>query len=161
VIRAAGPADAAAIAAIYNHYITDTMVTFEEEPLPAEEIVRRMTDVGTTGLPWLVAEADSRVVGYAYATRWSGRVGYRYSVEITVYLAPGQGGKGFGSQLYVELFSLLRARGIRSVIGGIALPNPASIALHEKFGLRKVAHFEAVGIKFNRWTDVGYWQGKP
>jgi L-amino acid N-acyltransferase YncA len=159
VIRPALPADAEAITAIYNHYISETMVTFEEEPLPVEVIARRMAEVTTAGLPWLVAELENRVVGYAYAARWSSRAGYRFSVEVTVYLAPEQGGRGIGSQLYTELFAILKAGGIRSVIGGIALPNPASVALHEKFGLKKVAHFEEVGIKFNRWTDVGYWQG--
>ena len=157
-IRAAAPSDAAAVAGIYNHYITKTLVTFEEEPVAAAEIARRMEDVRSESLPWLVAEEGSRVVGYAYATQWRPRVGYRFSAEITVYLSSEHGGRGIGSKLYGQLFPLLQARGIRVVIGGIALPNEASVALHEKFGLRKVAHFEAVGVKFDQWIDVGYWQ---
>lgn len=157
-IRASDPSDAAGIAAIYNHYITGTVVTFEEEPLPPAEIAHRMAGVRSASFPWLVAEQGGRVVGYAYATPWRPRAGYRFSAEITVYLAPDCGGRGIGSRLYAELFPLLEARGIHAVMGGIALPNEASVALHEKFGLRKVAHFEQVGFKFGRWIDVGYWE---
>ena len=157
-IRAAAPSDATAVAAIYNHYVTKTLVTFEEEPVAAAEIARRMADVRSESLPWLVAEEGGHVVGYAYATQWRPRVGYRFSAEITVYLGLEHGGRGIGSKLYGQLFPMLQARGIRVVIGGIALPNDASVALHEKFGLRKVAHFEAVGVKFDQWIDVGYWQ---
>jgi L-amino acid N-acyltransferase YncA len=147
-----------AIAGIYNYYITETVVTFEEEPLAVSEIARRLEEVRSASLPWLVAEADSRVVGYAYATAWRPRIGYRFSAEITVYLAPGHAGQGLGTKLYSRLFPLLRARRIHAVMGGIALPNEASVALHERFGLRKVAHFAEVGFKFDRWIDVGYWQ---
>ncbi len=157
-IRPAAPSDAAAIAEIYNHYVTQTVVTFEEVPVAAAEIARRIEEVRSASLPWLVAEEASQIVGYAYATPWKARSGYRFSAEITVYLAPGQSGRGLGSQLYDQLFPLLRARRIHAVMGGIALPNEASVALHEKFGLRKVAHFKEVGFKFDRWIDVGYWQ---
>lgn len=159
MIRAAGPADAAAIADIYNHYVTNTIVTFEEEPVATDEMARRMEEVRSASLPWLAAEERGRIVGYAYATRWRTRSGYRFSAEITVYLGPGQGGRGIGSRLYRELFPLLQTHGVHAVMGGIALPNDASVALHEKLGLRKVAHFEQVGFKFGRWIDVGYWQG--
>jgi phosphinothricin acetyltransferase len=158
-IRGATAEDAPAILAIYNHYITNTVVTFEEVALPVDEMTRRMRTVADASLPWLVAERAGTVIGYTYATKWSARVGYRFSVEITVYLAPTQGGRGIGSALYTELFAQLRALGIRNVIGGIALPNDASVALHEKLGLRKVAHYTNIGIKFDRWLDVGYWQG--
>ncbi|HTT68618.1 MAG TPA: arsinothricin resistance N-acetyltransferase ArsN1 family B [Gemmatimonadales bacterium] len=157
-IRAATPSDAAAVAAIYNHYVTDTVVTFEEEPVPAAEMARRIEAVLSKSLPWLVAVEGAEVLGYAYAAPWKDRAAYRHSVEITVYLAHQRTGRGLGSKLYGQLLPALQARSIHAVIGGIALPNPASIALHEKFGLRKVAHFEAVGFKRNRWIDVGYWQ---
>ncbi len=133
-------------------------MTFEEEPVAAAEIVRRVEEVRSASLPWLVAEDGSRVLGYAYATPWKVRSGYRFSAEITMYLAPDQAGRGIGSSLYGQLFPMLQARRIHAVMGGIALPNEASVALHEKFGMRKVAHFEAVGFKFDRWIDVGYWQ---
>lgn len=157
-IREATPSDAAAIAEIYNHYVDETVVTFEEEPVPAAEIARRIEEVRSASLPWLVAEEGQGVAGYAYATRWRTRSGYRFSAEVTVYLAPGHAGRGIGSKLYEQLFPLLQARGVHAVMGGIALPNEASVALHEKLGMRKVAHFEQVGFKFGRWIDVGYWQ---
>lgn len=157
-IREATSSDAAAIAEIYNHYVNETVVTFEEEPVPAEEIARRIEEVRSASLPWLVAEEGQTVAGYAYATRWRVRSGYRFSAEVTVYLAPGHGGRGIGSKLYEQLFPRLQARGVHAVMGGIALPNDASVALHEKLGMRKVAHFEQVGFKLGRWIDVGYWQ---
>lgn len=158
LIRAATAADAEAIAAIYNHYVLETIVTFEEEPVAPQEMARRIAEVQAAGLPWLVAEEGGLIAGYAYATPWRSRFGYRFSVEVTVYTAPGQAGRGVGSRLYGELLPLLEAQGRHAAMGGIALPNDASIALHEKFGFRKVAHFREPGIKFGRWIDVGYWQ---
>lgn len=158
MIRPATDADAAAIADIYNHYVKGSIVTFEEEPVAAAEIARRTNAVSAAGLPWLVADVDGQVIGYAYATPMKDRIGYRFSVETTVYLAHGVEGRGIGSKLYTELFRLLEARGIKSAIGGIALPNDASVALHEKMGMKKVAEFERVGVKFGEWLNVGYWQ---
>jgi phosphinothricin acetyltransferase len=157
-IRAATLADADAVAGIYNHYVTNTVVTFEEAVLPPAEIAKRIETVWSASLPWLVAEVDGQVAGYAYAGKWHGRSAYRFSVEITVYLAHDQTGRGLGSKLYDRLFPMLREREIHAVIGGIALPNEASVALHEKFGLERVAFFKEVGFKFGRWIDVGYWQ---
>lgn len=157
-IRSAGPADAAAIADIYNHYVRHTIVTFEEEPVAADEFAARVAEVNAAGLPFLVAETDGRVAGYAYASKWKGRCGYRFSVEVSVYLAPDRGRQGIGTALYGELFPMLQAKRIHAVMGGIALPNEASVALHEKFGMTQVARFTEVGFKFGRWIDVGYWQ---
>lgn len=157
-IRAATIADAEAIAEIYNHYIAKTVVTFEEEAVPPSEVAQRIKVVWSASLPWLVAEVGGQVAGYAYSNKWHGRSAYRFSTEITVYLAPAHVGRGIGSKLYGQLFPILRDRGIHAVIGGIALPNEASVALHEKFGLEKVAHFKEAGYKFDRWIDVGYWQ---
>lgn len=157
-VRAAHVDDADAIVRIYNHYITTSVITFEEQTLSAAEMAQRITDVKALGLPWLVAEKDGEVLGYAYATRWKPRIAYRYSVEITVYMAPGQAGKGTGTALYAELFRLLRACGVHAAVGGIALPNPASIALHEKVGMKKIGEFEQIGFKQGRWLNVGYWQ---
>jgi phosphinothricin acetyltransferase len=158
-VRAAAPEDAEAMADIYNHYVTQTVVTFEEEVVSPSEISRRIGEVHADALPWLVAERrDGLVVGYAYATRWRPRRGYRFSAEVTVYVHADHGARGIGSALYSQLLSEVRDRGIHAAMGGIALPNDASIRLHEKFDFKKVAHFEAVGFKFNRWIDVGYWQ---
>ena len=157
-IRQAAPSDALAIAEIYNHYITESVITLEEEPVTASEMARRMAEVRSASLPWLVAEESGPVRGYAYAHPWRNRSAYRFSVEATVYIAPGHVGRGIGSLLYGQLLSMLRAQNIHSVIGGITLPNEASVALNEKFGLRKVAEFHEVGFKFGRWINVGYWQ---
>ena len=157
-VRAVTPADSGAVAAIYNHYVRETVVTFEEEPVAADEMSRRIDEVRAGSLPWFVAERAGAIAGYAYASRWRARSAYRFSSEVTVYLAPEQGRRGIGSALYAELLSALRGSGLHAAIGGIALPNDASVALHEKFGFKKVAHFEQTGFKFNRWIDVGYWQ---
>ena len=158
VIRPATIADAAAVAGVYNHYVRETSVTFEEEEVSPPEIARRIQEVGSASLPWLIAERDTKTVGYAYATKWHARSAYRFSAEITVYVDASHQRVGVGSRLYDHLFPILKARGIRAVMAGIALPNEASVALHEQFGLSKVAHFKEVGFKFNRWIDVGYWQ---
>ena len=127
--------------------------------LPSE-MLQRLSDNLDADLPWLVAEQGQEVVGFAYASKWKGRTAYRYSVEVTVYLSHLMTSKGFGSALYTKLFDILRGKSIHVVLGGISLPNEASIALHEKFGMTKVAHFEEVGHKFGHWVDVAYWQGK-
>lgn len=157
-LRQATPADAEAISRIYNHYIRHTIITFEEDEISAGEIQARIAEAFESGLPWLVAEDAGQVAGYAYASKWKGRCAYRFAVETTVYLAEGRSGRGIGSALYGSLLPLLRERGIHTAIAGIALPNDASVRLHEKIGMRKVAHFEQVGRKFERWIDVGYWQ---
>jgi phosphinothricin acetyltransferase len=158
VIRSASADDASGIADIYNHYVSKTVITFEENEVIAAVMARRIEEVQSEGLPWLVAIRKSTISGYAYATKWRTRPAYRFSAEVTVYVDPSCGRLGIGSRLYEELFSRLQARGIHAVMGGIALPNEASVALHEKFGFCKVAHFKEVGFKFNRWIDVGYWQ---
>lgn len=159
MIRDAISTDALAIAEIYNHYIRNTIVTFEEKDVSESDINSRILEIVEAGLPWLVVEENAEILGYAYGSKWSGRCAYRYSVEITVYLSPSAVSKGLGTQLYNELFSRLKEKSIHIVIGGISLPNAASIALHEKFGMEKVAHFKEVGFKFGEWIDVGYWQG--
>ena len=158
VIRPATPDDAAAIAAIYNPYIRDSVITFEEEQIDAQEIRQRLVTVGNRGLPWLISEVDGQVLGYAYADRWRTRTAYRYAVESAIYLDRKVAGQGIGTLLYQRLLEVLQAHGIHAVIAGITLPNAASVALHENLGFRKVAHFPSVGLKFNQWLDVGYWQ---
>lgn len=157
-IRPATPHDAAAIAAIYNPYIAETTISFEEEPVSMEEMRGRIAAVQDGGLPWLVLERGGEIAGYAYATKWRVRHAYRFSVETSVYLAARHAGKGAGTALYTALLERLRAAGCHLAIGGIAQPNAASVALHEKMGYRKVAHFGEVGFKFGQWIDVGYWE---
>jgi phosphinothricin acetyltransferase len=158
MIRPATANDVEAIARIYNHYILNAIATFEEEPVSGSEIGGRIEAVEAAGLPWLASERDGQVVGYAYAGKWGGRCSYRFSVESTVYVDPAALGQGVGTALYRALLAALRDRSIHVVIGGIALPNPASVALHERLGFKKVAHFREVGFKFNQWIDVDYWQ---
>jgi L-amino acid N-acyltransferase YncA len=158
IIRAATVADAAPVAGVYNPYVRETAITFEEEEVSVSELARRIGEVESLSLPWLIAERDAKVVGYAYATKWHSRSAYRFSVEIAVYVDANHQRTGVASRLYEQLFPILQARGIRAVMAGISLPNESSVALHEKFGLLKVAHFKEVGFKFDRWIDVGYWQ---
>ncbi len=159
-IRPAVPEDAARICDIYNHYVLTTTISFEEEAVAPPEMARRIADVREAALPWLVLEADGRLLGYAYATKWRARPAYRTSVESSVYLDPACAGRGHGRALYTALLDELRRRELHLVIGGIAQPNPASVALHEALGFRKVAHFSEVGRKFGRWVDVAYWELK-
>jgi L-amino acid N-acyltransferase YncA len=157
MLRNATLEDAPAIADIYNHYILNTVITFEEDAIDAAEMQLRMQKV-TTGFPWLVWEEDGKVLGYAYADSWKNRCAYRNSVESTVYLHPASTGKGIGKALYQELIARLRVQGAHVVVGGIALPNAASVALHEHCGFEKVAQFKQIGFKFGEWIDVGYWE---
>ena len=157
-IRSGVADDASEIARIYNHYILNTIITFEEETVPAGEMARRIQEIQSALLPWLVAEREGEIVGYAYASKWKVRRGYRFSVEVTAYVDQACSGMGIGSRLYEKLLPMLHERGIHAAMGGIALPNDASVAFHEKFGFSKVAHFKEVGFKFNKWIDVGYWQ---
>lgn len=156
-IRAVTAADAASIAAIYNHYVRETVVTFEEQPVPVPEMARRIAEQ-SSHYPYLVTEADGAVAGYACASSWKRRSAYRHSAESTVYLAPGFTGRGLGRGLYEALLDAMKARGLHCAIGGISLPNPGSIRLHERLGFTPVGRFREVGWKFNRWIDVGYWE---
>jgi phosphinothricin acetyltransferase len=158
MIRPATDNDLRSIARIYNHYILNAIATFEEEPVSTGEMAGRLEVIRSASLPWLVADRDGQVAGYAYAGKWGGRCSYRFSVESTVYVDPAAVGQRVGTALYEALLDTLRDRSVHVVIGGIALPNPASVALHEKLGFQKVAHFREVGFKFNKWIDVGYWQ---
>jgi L-amino acid N-acyltransferase YncA len=157
-IRPANASDAAQVADIYNHFILTSTITFEEEPVATQEMARRIADVQSSGLPWLVATRGAEIVGFAYANRWKTRAAYRFSTEVTVYVRDGLARSGIGSQLYANLLATLKSAGVHAVIGGVALPNEASVRLHEKLGFRKVAHFSEVGFKFDRWIDVAYWQ---
>ena len=158
MIRNVDSRDAGALARIYNPYVLDSVITFEEQVVTDDRMAERIREVLDSGLPWLVDETDSVVRGFAYASQWKGRCAYRYSAETTVYLDRTATGQGLGRQLYTELLDRLRAKKLHVAIGGIALPNPASVALHERLGFHKVAHFAEVGFKFDRWIDVGYWQ---
>lgn len=157
-IRDAVTSDAEAIATIYNAYVRHSVATFELEPVATAAMQARIHDVQARGLPWLVAQAGAAVEGYAYATPWKARAAYGRTVETSVYLAAHAAGRGVGRQLYAVLIDRLRTAGMHALIGGIVLPNPASVALHESFGYAYVGTFREVGFKLGRWADVGYWQ---
>jgi L-amino acid N-acyltransferase YncA len=157
-IRPADRTDADSLARIYNHYVTETVVTFEERPVSPGDMADRIGRVFSGNLPWLVAEREGIVLGFAYASKWGERSAYRYSVETTVYLDRPYVGSGLGTRLYQDLLDRLRGLNVHAAMGGIALPNDASVVLHERLGFRKVAHFPEVGYKFDRWIDVGYWE---
>ncbi|MGG6463077.1 GNAT family N-acetyltransferase [Solilutibacter silvestris] len=158
LIRDAVAADAAAIAAIYNVHVRDTIVTFELDEVDTDEMTRRMAQVRDLGLPWLVLEEQGVVIGYAYGGQWKARAAYARTVESSIYLADAACGRGLGRYLYAELIERLRECGIHIVIGGVSLPNAASVALHEGLGFEAIGAFREVGWKLGRWIDVGYWQ---
>lgn len=157
MIRDAVVDDVPAICAIYNPYIEGTVITFEEQPVSVDEMQGRLKEV-TASLPWLVFEERGQVRGFAYAKRWHARSAYRFSVESTVYLDTQVTGRGIGRQLYEALIDRLRALSVHSVLGVIALPNTASVALHERLGFGQTGLLKEIGWKFDRWVDVGYWQ---
>lgn len=157
MIREATAADAAQICSIYNHYVSHTHVTFEEDPVSVDAMRQRMERPGSS-VPWLLWAEGPEVLGYAYARRWHERSAYRHSVESTIYLRADSVGRRIGSRLYESLLAKLRAQDVHAVLGCIALPNLASVALHERLGFTPVGHFRELGWKLDRWIDVGYWQ---
>lgn len=151
--------DVEGVTSIYNNYVQNSLSTFEEEPISFEEMKQRVSAVKDHALPWLVAVHRNDVVGYAYALPWKARSAYRFCAEVTVYVDNRRRSTGVGSELYQTLFRrLLDSSDIRVVVACLSLPNDVSVALHEKFGMKKVAHFSEVGFKFGKWVDVGYWQ---
>lgn len=157
IIRPALVEDAGAIAGIYAHYVLNSVITFEVDAPTAEEMAERMAQL-LPHYPFLVAEGDGAVVGYAYAGRLYERAAYRWAVESTVYLAPDHQGRGIGSALYRKLIDTLAAQGFQAVIGKITLPNPASTTLHERLGFKRNGMLVGVGFKAGKWHDVGIYQ---
>ncbi len=156
-IRPAEPADAPAIAAIYNHYVATSVCTFEERPVSATVIRQRLAAIRPE-LPWLVWAEGSEVAGYAYLSAFRPRAAYRHTAETTVYVRDGAHGRGIGRALLAALLEAAPPDRVRELIGSIALPNDSSVRLHEAFGFTQVAHLSRVGFKLGRWVDVGYWQ---
>jgi len=156
-IRTATSADAAAIADIYNWYVAQTVVTFEVDPVSADEMARRIEAV-LTAHEWLVLERAGELQGFAYAGRFRERAAYRHATESTIYLHHDRIGQGLGAPLYRELIARMFARGYRHLVGAIALPNEASVKLHERLGFVAAGRLVRIGYKFDRWIDVGNWQ---
>lgn len=151
--------DAEKICEIYNFYIKNTTISFEEKTISVGDMKERISRY-TKSMPWIVVEEKEELVGYAYSNVWKSRNAYRYTAEGSIYLKANRRGHGTGVMLYGHLLELLKEKGIHTVIGVISLPNERSVQLHEKLGFEKVAHFKEVGYKFDKWIDVGYWQYK-
>ena len=156
-LRAAGVADLAAIAAIYAHYVENTVITFDLEPPSADAWQAKWDDAQSGGYPWFVADSDGELLGYASASEFKARRAYRSTVETTIYLREDARGRGIGRSLY-ELALREAARSFHLAVAGITLPNEASVALHERLGFTRVGVFEEVGHKFGEFRDVGWWQ---
>jgi phosphinothricin acetyltransferase len=157
MIRKVTHKDTSQIREIYNYYILNSIVNFEEKPVSMDKMKEIIETISSKFL-WIVYEEDEKILGYAYASTWKARSGYLHTAETSVYLKQGEFKKGIGTMLYKELISQLKKLKFHVLIGGIALPNNASIALHKKQGFEKVAHFKEVGFKFNQWLDVEYWE---
>jgi phosphinothricin acetyltransferase len=173
--RPATAADAAAICEIYNHFVRETVITFEVDEVTPDTMAGRIAKVVELGLPWLVAEESGpvadprgakRVVGFAYAAPYRDRAAYDHTVEVTIYLHPEEVGRGIGTALYAELFEQLRnldpatspRAPVHSLVSVIALPNDASVSLHERLGFEPGGILRESGRKFDSWIDVGLWQ---
>jgi L-amino acid N-acyltransferase YncA len=154
-IRDAGPADAAACAAIYAPYVRDTAITFELEPPTAAQVADRIATALRTHA-WLVLDDAGTVAGYAYGTGYRARPAYRWTCEVSVYLELGRRRTGAGRALYEVLLDRLAARGYRTAIGGITLPNPASVGLHAALGFEPAGTVRRVGWKLGGWHDVAF-----
>jgi len=156
-LRLATEDDASPCLAIYAPVVLSTAISFELEP-PSHEEMRRRIRATLDRAPWLVAGDGASTWGYAYAGSFRARPAYDWTTEATVYVDAGHRGKGVGRGLYTALLEILRTAGYRSVVGGITLPNRASVALHESVGFRKVGAVKAAGWKLGGWHDVGFWQ---
>jgi phosphinothricin acetyltransferase len=155
-VRHADPdGDAGACAAIYAPYVADTAISFEAEPPSAADMTRRIERYSRTH-PWLVAEDEREVIGYACPHRE--RAAYRWAADVSVYVASAHHRKGVGRTLYHDLLAGLEAQGFYVACAGVTLPNEGSVGLHEALGFRAVGVYRRVGFKLGKWWDVGWWQ---
>ena len=157
VIRLALETDAERMLAIYTPIIRETAISFELEPPTVAEFQLRVSNT-LRQTPWLVCEEDGKILGYAYAGSYRARAAYQWSVEVTVYVGPASRGRGVGRALYTALCRCLRVQGYHNAFAAIALPNDASVKLHEKLGFKPIGVYRSVGHKLGRWHDVGWWQ---
>jgi phosphinothricin acetyltransferase len=157
-IRAASADDAAAICGIYNYYIENTTITFEEVPVTLDEMKKRIKEKSKY-LPWYVYEENGKILGYVYASLFKERSAYRFTIENSIYVDKNASGRGIGKMLFDRFLSeISNAGNIHSIISVISLPNEQSVRFHEKYGFIKAGHLHQAGFKFNCWLDIGYWQ---
>jgi len=155
-IRFAAETDATQVLDIYAPIVTDTAISFDEVPPTRPEMAGRIRST-LERYPWLVCEEAGHVLGYAYAADFQSRPAYQWSVEVTVYVRPEAQGGGVAGALYTSLLGILRLQGFINAVAAIALPNDASVALHERFGFKPVGVLQDIGFKFTRWHDVEWW----
>jgi phosphinothricin acetyltransferase len=158
LIRLGAEEDAAALAEIYRPYVEDSRISFEETAPEAAEMARRLRGERPGFHPWLVAEENGRVLGYAASSPFRTRPAYRWTVETGIYLSSDAHGRGIGHKLLSRLLEVLERQGYAVAIGAIALPNEASVTLHEKLGFTYSGTYRGVGFKLGEWLDVGLWQ---
>lgn len=156
-LRLATGDDAPAIAAIYAPIVRDTVISFEAEP-PTVEEMRGRIERALEIFPWLVCERDGLIAGYAYASKHRERLGYQWSVDVSCYVHPDARSLGIGQSLYRGLLRILRKQGFQNAFAGIALPNAASVRLHESVGFVAIGTYREVGYKLGAWHDTGWWQ---
>jgi L-amino acid N-acyltransferase YncA len=157
-IRFVRKEDANNIVDIYNYYVLNTEISFEEEAVSLEEMSKRIEEK-IKRFPWIVYEENGEVLGYAYVGKWKERPAYRHTVEDTIYVKESARGNGIGQKLFECLMEeVIKDKEVHVIIGVIALPNEKSVQIHERNGFKKAAHFREVGYKNNKWIDVGYWE---
>ena len=157
LIRNAHINDAKQLVDIYNYYVLNSIVTFDDIPFDTNAFEDRIRAVSSK-FPFFVFEDNGEILGYAYANTWRLKHAYKHTVESTIYLKHTATGKQIGTKLYTHLLDELKKQNYHSVIGGISLPNEENVLFHEKLGFKKVAHFNEAGLKFNNWVDVAFWQ---
>jgi len=158
MLRHADPTrDGAACAAIYRPYVEDAGTSFEELAPDADAMTARIV-VFAADHPWLVAELDGGVAGFAYATHHRARAAYRWAADVSIYIDSFAQRRGVGRRLYEALFELLRRQGLLTACAGITLPNDASVGLHEALGFKPIGTYRSIGFKAGAWRDVGWWQ---
>ena len=159
MIRAFKISDTQQLLDIYNYYVLNSVVTFDITPLTFKTFSEKVTRINKD-YPFLVFEEKNEILGYAYGSKWRPKPAYKHTIESTVYVKHSAHRKQIGTHLYKDLLDLLKQENYHVVLGGLTLPNEASIKLHEKFGFQQVAHFKEVGLKFDKWLDVGFWELK-
>ncbi|MDR2068781.1 MAG: GNAT family N-acetyltransferase [Spirochaetaceae bacterium] len=157
MIRPVRDADAAAVCALYNYYVENTVITFDEKPASIEAMEDRIREV-TAQFPWIVWEEGGVILGYAYLHPWKERNAYRFATEDSIYIRQDSQGRGIGKKLLARLLEEVKKIDIHTVVAGITIPNEKSIGLHEQFGFKKTALFPEIGYKLGKWLDVGYWE---
>ncbi|QQR39140.1 GNAT family N-acetyltransferase [Devosia rhizoryzae] len=158
VLRPFQWSDVPAITTIYRHYVDHTAITFDTEAPGEEAIAEKYAGLKRLGHPLIIAEREGRTVGYAYASFYRPRAAYRFTCEDSIYLDPEEKGRGIGKALLTELLEQSRAFGFKQMLAVITADTANSIAIHEKFGFKRVGYYEAVGLKFDRWHDIVHLQ---